>query len=99
MKFEVPPVQGVPEIVPSLPIENPLGREPDLRLQENGETPPDSCKVAVYAVPPVPPGRDAVVIEGGGTTVSEAVADFVVSATDVAATVTERFAVIVLGAA
>ena len=98
MKFEVPPVHGVPEIVPSLPRENPVGSEPEVMLQEKGATPPDSCTVVVYAVPPVPAGSDVVVTDGGRTSVSEAVADFVVSATDVAATVTERFAVIVLGA-
>ena len=79
-------------------MENPLGREPDFRLQEKGETPPDSCKVAVYAVPPVPPGRDAVVMEGGGTTVNGAGADFVASVTDVATTVTGRLAVAAPGA-
>ena len=37
-------------------------------------------------------------IEGGGTTVSEAASDFVLSATDVATTLTERPAVTGLGA-
>ena len=92
MKFEVPPVQGVPEMVPSLPKENPLGREPDATPHEKGAIPPDSCSVAVYAVPPAPLGNDAVVTEGGGTSCIEAIADLVLSATDVATTLTDRLA-------
>lgn len=93
MKFELPPVQGVPEMVPSLPKENPLGREPEATLHVKGAIPPDSCRVAVYAVPPVPFGNDVVVTEGGGTSCSETGADFVMSATDVATTLTERLPV------
>jgi hypothetical protein len=75
-----------------------VGREPEVTLQEKGATPPDSCSVALYALPPVPPGNDVVVTEGGGTTVRDAVADFVVSATDVTTTWTERLALTEAGA-
>ena len=98
VNFEVPPAQAVPEIVPSLPKENPVGSDPEVTLQENGPRPPDSCSVALYAPPPVPPGKEVVVTEGGGTTVSDAGIDFVLSATEVATTCTEREAVIGLGA-
>jgi hypothetical protein len=50
-------------MLPSLPKENPLGREPDATLHEKGAIPPDSCSVAVYAVPPAPFGNDVVVTE------------------------------------
>jgi hypothetical protein len=98
VKFEVPPVHGVPAIVPSVPKVNPVGREPEVRLQEKGATPPDSCSVALYALPPAPPGSDVVVTEGGGITVNEAAADFVLSATEVATTLIERLAATGLGA-
>lgn len=54
--------------------------------------------MALYAPPAVPAGRDVVVIEGGGTTVSEAAENSPLSATDVATTWTERFAITGLGA-
>jgi len=97
-KFEVPAVHGAPSIVPSVPRVNPVGKEPEATLQEKGGTPPDSCSIAVYALPTTPAGREVVLIEGGGTTVSEAASDFVLSATDVATTLTERPAVTGLGA-
>src|SRR5438034_2350832 len=71
-KFEVPAVHGAPSIVPSVPRVNPVGKEPEATLQEKGGTPPDSCGIAVYALPPTPAGGEVVLIEGGGTTVSEA---------------------------
>jgi len=98
VKLETPPEHGVPAIVPSLLKANPVGREPEVTLQEKGGTPPDSCSIALYALPPVPPGSDLLVTKGEGTTVSETTADFVLSATDVATTLTERLAVTGLGA-
>lgn len=98
VKFEVPPAHGVPAIVPSVPKSNPVGREPDVTLQENGGMPPDSCRVAVYAVPPVPLGKDVVVTEGGRTICSESVADFVLSVTEVATTWTLKANISELGA-
>ena len=91
-------VQDVPEIVPPLFKENPVGREPEVMLQEYGGTPPDTCSVALYWPPAVLPGKDVVVTEGGGTTVNEVMAVFVVSAPEVAVIVIERLVVTVLGA-
>lgn len=63
MKFEVPDAVGVPEIAPDEAFRlSPAGREPVLTLHEYGVVPPLACKVAEYAVPTVPLGRDAVEI-------------------------------------
>ena len=86
MKFEVAAVLGVPEIVPLAPKVSPLGRDPEVALQVKGGTPPDSWSATLYGPPPLSPGSAVVVIEGGGTTVSNAGADSLLSATDVATT-------------
>ena len=86
MKFEIAAVHGVPEIVPLAPRVSPLGRDPEVMLQEKGGTPPDSCSATLYGPPPVSPGSAVVVIDGGGTIVSDTGTDFVLSETDVATT-------------
>ncbi len=40
VKVDVPPVVGVPKIVPALFRDNPAGRVPLTRLQFSGSTPP-----------------------------------------------------------
>ncbi len=52
----------------------------------------------MYEAPALAPGSDVVVTFGGGNTVIESEADFVLSATEVAVTVTERLVVTALGA-
>jgi hypothetical protein len=62
----VPAAVGVPEITPVDATRfNPAGNVPALTLQLYGVVPPLACSVVEYAVPAVPPGRDAVVTVGG----------------------------------
>jgi hypothetical protein len=99
VKLEVPPAVGIPVIVPSPLKLSPAGRElPETKLQVKGARPPDSCRLAVYMLPPVPPGNEVVVTDGGTTTVTELEADLPGSAIAVAVILTDRFAVTGLGA-
>jgi hypothetical protein len=93
VKFAVPAVVGVPEITPVEAFSvSPAGRLPDAIDHVSGEIPPLACNVALYAVPTVPEASVVVVTAGAGTTVMPTVADFVASVTDVAVSVTDRFA-------
>jgi hypothetical protein len=100
VKVDVPVAVGVPEITPPLRVK-PLGSapEPEAKLHVRAPAPPLACKVTEYGAPTVPAVRgDAVVTVGGGVTVMVTDADFVASATEVAVTVTVRFAVTGVGA-
>lgn len=55
----------MPLIVPPEERVNPVGKEPEERLQLYGAVPPVACKVAEYALPAVPLARVVVVICGG----------------------------------
>jgi hypothetical protein len=95
----VPAAVGVPEIAPPLLKDRPAGSdEPDARLQLSVPTPPVPCKVALYAVPTVPPESEVVVMLGAGVTTTIDDTDFVVSATDAATIVTVVLAETVAGA-
>jgi hypothetical protein len=65
VKVEEPAVVGVPESVPPLLRLRPAGKLPEAMLQEYGVRPPDAARVVEYAVPAVPLGSEAVVIETG----------------------------------
>ena len=95
----MPAVVGFPVIAPVLAFKlSPAGSVPPVMLHVNGETPPASCRVTLYAVPTVPFAREVVVTDGGGVTVMLNVAVLVVSLTDVAVSVTVRFAATLAGA-
>lgn len=92
VKSEVPAAVGVPEITPVLLFsEIPAGSPPLVILHLYGFIPPVAASVvAVYAAFWVPFGSDEVVMDGAGTTVMATDADFVLSAAEVAVTVTAR---------
>jgi len=97
--LKVPALVGFPVIAPVLAFKlSPAGSVPPVMLHVNGGTPPASCRVALYAVPTIPFAREVVVTDGGGVTVMLNVAVLVVSLTDVAVSVTERFAATLTGA-
>ena len=73
------------------PKDSPPGNDPDVSDQVKGEMPPDSCNEALYVTPPVAPGKDFVVTEGGGTTVIVLEADLLGSVTEVATRLTDKF--------
>jgi hypothetical protein len=90
---------GVPPMVPSVFRLSLAGRElPEARLHVKGAIPPDSCRIALYALPAVPPGSDVVVMDGGATTVTVLEADLPGLAFEVAVIVTDWLAVTGLGA-
>jgi hypothetical protein len=63
VKLNVPPVVGIPEITPVEEFKDkPVGREPEVIDQVYGVVPPEACKVWEYAEPPVPEGKDEVMI-------------------------------------
>jgi hypothetical protein len=74
VKFEVPAVVGVPEIVPvEPPSDSPAGSEPDTTDQLYGVTPPVAASVCEYATPIWPFGTLVVVItRSGGITIDRA---------------------------
>ena len=95
----MPAVVGFPVIAPVLAFKlSPAGSVPPVMLHVNGATPPASCRVTLYAVPTVPFAREVVVTDGEGVTVMLKVAVLVVSLTDVAVSVTVRFAATMAGA-
>jgi hypothetical protein len=99
VKVDVPVAVGVPEITPPLLRLKPLGSVPEALLHVRAPAPPLACRVTEYAAPTVPAVRgEAVVTVGGGVTVMVTDTDFVASATEVAVTVTVRFAVTGVGA-
>lgn len=99
VKLKRPPAVGVPEMVPLLSKLSPAGKElPEARLHVKGAIPPDSCKVALYALPPVAFCSNVVVTVGGGNTVTESEADFVLSAAEVAVMLADTLAATGLGA-
>jgi len=54
---------GVPEMVPELLNESPTGKEdPVANAHVSAPTPPLACKLAVYAVPTVPPASEVVLM-------------------------------------
>jgi hypothetical protein len=76
----VPEAVGVPEITPVDAARlNPAGNVPALRLQLYGVVPPLACSVVEYAVPAVPPGSDAVVIDGDCATPATSILRFAVA--------------------
>ena len=89
VKGKGPVAVGVPVMAPLDAFNcKPPGKAPEMTVQVNGLVPPATCKVAEYAGPAWPPARVVVLTVGAATTVTVAVADFVVSPTDVAVTVT-----------
>jgi hypothetical protein len=99
VKVDVPVAVGVPEITPPPLRLTPLGSVPEAKLHVRVPAPPLACRVTEYAAPTVPAVRGEVVVTvGGGVTVTLTDADFVVSATEVAVTVTVRFALTGVGA-
>lgn len=84
-----PVCEVVPETDPADWTVIPLGSEPEKSVHVKGIVPPVAVRVFEYPIPPVALGKDVVVmLIGGGVTVTDAVADLVVSATLVAVTVT-----------
>lgn len=70
VKVKVPGLVGVPEITPLLAlIDKPLGKLPDA-VHLRVPVPPLACKVALYAIPVVPPGSEAVSMVGSGEMVT-----------------------------
>ena len=61
-----PGAVGVPEIVPAADMLRPAGSP--LALKVYGAVPPDAAKPALYAVPTVPLGAEAVVIANAAGT-------------------------------
>jgi hypothetical protein len=99
VKVDVPVAVGVPEITPPPLRLTPLGSVPEAKLHVRVPAPPLACRVTEYAAPTVPAVRGEVVVTvGGGVTVTLTDADFVASATEVAVTVTVRFALTGVGA-
>jgi hypothetical protein len=95
----VPVAVGVPLMTPALLKDKPAGSEDPLaKLHVSAPAPPLPCSVALYAVPIVPLAKDVVVTLGMVDTTTVADCDFVVSATEVACTVTVVFAATVAGA-
>lgn len=99
VKLMVPAAVGVPEMAPAVLRDSPAGSaDPLARLQLSVPVPPVAARVALYAVPTVPPVRVVVVIFGAGATITAAADDFEVSAREVACIDTVMFAETVLGA-
>jgi hypothetical protein len=65
VKFELPVVVGVPDMVPVALRVRFAGSDPLERLQTSVPTPPVACNVSLYGKPTVPPGSEVVVIVGG----------------------------------
>src|SRR6266545_4767984 len=61
-KMKVPPVVGVPEIVPAGASTRPGGNEPDASDHVYDPLPPEACSVAEYGWPVLPFGSADVVI-------------------------------------
>lgn len=52
VKLNVPDAVGVPEMTPLFaPRTNPVGKLPELRLQEYGAVPPEASSISRYLVP------------------------------------------------
>jgi hypothetical protein len=99
VKVDGPVAVGVPEITPPLLRLKPSGSVPEAKLHVRAPAPPLACRVAEYAAPTVAAVRGEVVVTvGRGVTVKLTDADFVASATEVAVTVTVRFALTGVGA-
>ena len=85
---------GTPEISPARVMLSPDGKdEPDASTQVTGGVPPELSSVTPYAEPTKPRGTEVVETVSGGFTATCTDADFVLSATAVAVTVTVRLAV------
>jgi hypothetical protein len=84
----MPAAVGVPEITPAEFMARPAGRVPLVIVHAYGGIPPLAATVPEYAVPTVPATSAPVVTAGAAGTVMVAVAVFVMSATEVAVTVT-----------
>jgi hypothetical protein len=96
---DVPAFAGVPVIAPLFAFKlSPAGNVPVKTLHVTGCAPPDSCRVALYAVPSAALASDVVAIVGSGATVTAAEAVFVASATEVAVRVTARLLATAAGA-
>jgi hypothetical protein len=67
VKLDWPAPVGVPLIVPPLLKLRPAGNAPDVSVHEYGTVPPIAVSVDEYAVPTIPPGKEAVVIVSGST--------------------------------
>jgi hypothetical protein len=71
VKLVDPAVPGVPEIVPPADRVNPAGSVPTDTVQVYGVNPPEAASACEYAVPTVPAGNDAVVIDNAGLMVDD----------------------------
>src|SRR5580698_10238016 len=70
VKLDVPGPVGVPEIIPVLAFRvRPLGKLPWVIDQVYGVNPPVAANVALYAIPVLPFGSEAVVICSGAAMV------------------------------
>jgi hypothetical protein len=65
VKVDEPAVVGVPEIPPPLLSDKPAGRAPPAICQVYGAKPPVAATMALYKVPTLALGRDAVVMARG----------------------------------
>ena len=66
VKADLPGVVGVPLRMPLMPSSfKPAGKLPAAILQFSGVVPPFADRVALYAVPTLPPGNEDVAITGG----------------------------------
>jgi hypothetical protein len=91
-----PAAFGVPLIVPDEFVRvRPGGRVPETRYHAYGVVPPVAARFTLYCTLALPPGKAAVVIFNGGTSVTVACAYLEESATLVARTVTDCFEVMV----
>lgn len=100
VKVFEPALVGVPEITPVLGSSvRPAGRlVPGITLQERGAVPPVDCKVALYTLVTLPPGKVVVVITGDGFAVTVTDAEAVFWAAEVAFTATAKAALRFAGA-
>jgi hypothetical protein len=101
VKLGLPAAVGVPVIAPVEPLRlSPAGNAPDVTVHVYGAIPPAAASVTEYAIPTIPPAKSpaAVLIAGFTGTLSDAVADRLVSVTEVAVTVTVNAVPTVAGA-
>ena len=71
VKLLDPAAPGVPEIVPPVDKVNPAGSVPTDTVHVYGVNPPEAASACEYAVPTVPAGNDAVVIDKAGLMVND----------------------------
>jgi hypothetical protein len=88
---KLPLAVGVPETTPLAARVSPAGRAPEVRVQVYGVAPPEAWKAREYAVPWVPEGRAAEVIDRvAGAMTIEKLADLVCAGLPESAAVTVK---------